>query len=249
MKVLVDSKYREDTDQDTITNYTYILKHPIKNVSRISLLESIFPNSLYIISSSLSTNSFSFTDDTPETKTITIPSGNYNGTDLASEITDAINSTMTDSDWTVSYSSATNKFTTTKTNGDTWSYNAMGANMAGILGLPLTGSGDQTTNYEHTNMIDLSFPRYLYLDVFTHHSSNSEIATNSGSSHSFLIKMEENPYELENTKSLVDFQQIELNSNNDVTHLEIRITLPTQDGSTIYPDFNGVDHQIFLEFD
>jgi hypothetical protein len=93
--------------------------------------------------------------------------------------------------------------------------------------------------------MDLSYPRYIFCDVFTHNSSNSDIATQNGSSHSFLIKLSDDPYIIDFTQSLVDFQQVELNGNMDVTHMEIRLEGPNRESL----DFNGVNHQLFLEFE
>lgn len=244
MKVLIDSRFRES---GSLTEYKYILPHPIKKVSEIRLLQTVLPNSIYSVDSSW--NTFSFTEDptgTPDQQTITIPVGNYTGTQLAQEIQTQLRADMTASDYVVSYNTQTNKLTTSSASV-AWRYDTgMGEEMAGILGLNTTGSGTVSsgTDYEHTKQVDLSYPRYLYLDINTGASNTNDVMTNDDA-HSFMVNLGKDPYELEKTTSLVDYFQVENNNNNDVRHLDIKILLPSRNDRS--PEFNGIDHQFLLE--
>jgi hypothetical protein len=240
MKVLIDSKFRET---GTIDEYKFLLPHPIKKVREIRLLQSVLPNSIYQIDTGY--NSFSFTDDTPETNTITLSSGNYTGTQLAAEITTQLNATMTDSDFTVTYDDQTNKFTTTKADAGTWSYNTTtNKEIREILGISSTGSGDQTTDWEHTNMVDLSFPRHIFIDVNTGSTNTNDVMTKSDA-HSFAVNLNGDPYTIDITNSLADYLQVENNNNNDARSISVKLHLPTS--SDTIPNFNGLHHQLLLE--
>lgn len=241
MKVLIDSKYRES---GTLTNYKYILPHPVKNVREVRLLQSVIPNSIYQLASGY--NTFDFTEDpagTPDAQTITLTPGNYTGSELATEIETQLNADMTGNDYSVSYDSNTNKLTTTKTSG-TWKYDSgNGEEIIRILGIPSTGSGNQTTDYEHDNQIDLSYPRYILVDLTTGATNTNDVMTNNGA-HSFVLNLGGDPYVLEKTSSLADYLQIENNNNNDVRHIDVQIKLP---GFVVSPDFHGIDHQLLIE--
>ena len=243
MKVLIDSRFR---DTGTIDEYSYVLPHAIKKVREIRLLESTFPNSIYQIDQAW--NGFAFTEDpdgTPDEQAIDITPGNYTGAQLATEIETQLNSDMTGNDYTVTYSSKTNKFTTTKGSGE-WSYDTgLSEEMQKILGLPIEGSGTQSTNYEHPDQMDLSYPRYLYLDINTGSTNTNDVMTNDDA-HSFVIKLGDDPYNLETTNSLADYLQVENNNHVDVKVLNIKIRLPSVTTSRT-PNFNGIDHQILLE--
>ena len=239
MKVLIDSKFRET---GTIDEYKFLLPHPIKKVREIRLLQSVLPNSIYQIDTGY--NSFSFTDDTPETNTITLSLGNYTGTQLATEITTQLNATMTDSDFTVTYDDQTNKFTTTKAAG-TWSYDTTAnKEIREILGISSTGSGDQTTDWEHTNMVDLSFPRHIFIDVNTGSTNTNDVMTKADA-HSFAVNLNGDPYTIDITSSLADYLQVENNNNNDARSISVKLHLPTS--SDTIPNFNGLHHQLLLE--
>ena len=240
MKVLIDSKFRET---GTIDEYKFLLPHPIKKVREIRLLQSVLPNSIYQIDTGY--NSFPFTDDTPETNTITLSLGNYTGTQLATEITTQLNATMTDSDFTVTYNDQTNKFTTTKADASTWSYNtATNKEIREILGISSTGSGDQTTDWEHTNMVDLSFPRHIFIDVNTGSTNTNDVMTKADA-HSFAVNLNGDPYTIDITSSLADYLQVENNNNNDARSISVKLHLPTT--SDTIPNFNGLHHQLLLE--
>ena len=239
MKVLIDSKFRET---GTIDEYKFLLPHPIKKVREIRLLQSVLPNSIYQIDTGY--NSFPFTDDTPETNTITLSLGNYTGTQLATEITTQLNATMTDSDFTVTYDDQTNKFTTTKADG-TWSYDTTAnKEIREILGISSTGSGDQTTDWEHTNMVDLSFPRHIFIDVNTGSTNTNDVMTKADA-HSFAVNLNGDPYTIDITSSLADYLQVENNNNNDARSISVKLHLPTS--SDTIPNFNGLHHQLLLE--
>jgi hypothetical protein len=239
MKVLIDSKFRET---GTIDEYKFLLPHPIKKVREIRLLQSILPNSIYQIDTGY--NSFSFTDGS-ETETIILSSGNYTGILLAIEITTQLNTTMTASNFTVTYNNQTNKFTTTKTEAGTWSYNATtNKEIREILGISSTGSGDQTTDWEHTNMVDLSFPRHIFIDVNTGSTNTNDVMTKADA-HSFAVNLNGDPYTIDITSSLADYLQVENNNNNDARSISVKLHLPTT--SDTIPNFNGLHHQLLLE--
>ena len=240
MKVLIDSKFRET---GTIDEYKFLLPHPIKKVREIRLLQSVLPNSIYQIDTGY--NSFSFTDNTPETKTITLSSGNYTGSQLAAEITDQLNTTMTESDYLVTYDDQTNKFTTTKEGGMIWSYDATtNKEIREILGISSTGSGDQILIWEHTNMVDLSFPRHIFIDVNTGSTNTNDVMTKADA-HSFAVNLNGDPYSIDITSSLADYLQVENNNNNDARSISVKLHLPTT--SDTIPNFNGLHHQLLLE--
>jgi len=242
MKVLIDSRFR---DSGTIDEYSYALPHTIKKIREIRLLEATIPNSIYQIDSAW--NGFTFTEDpdgTPEEVAIDLTPGNYTGSQLATEIETQLNADMTGNDYSVSYSSKTNKLTTSKASGEFRYDSGMSEEMQKILGLTIDGSGTQT-EYEHDNQVDVSYPRYLLLDVNTGSSNTNDIMTNDDA-HSFILKIGDDPYTLETTNALADYMQVENNNFNDVKNINIKIRLPSAVDRT--PNFNGIDHQLFLEF-
>ena len=242
MKVLIDSKFRET---GTIDEYKFLLPHPIKKVREIRLLQSILPNTIYQIDTGYNSFPFTHSATTPETKTIILSSGNYTGFDLADEITTQLNITMTASDFLVSYNNQTNKFTTTKLDADTWSYDATtNKEIREILGISSTGSGNQTTDWEHTNMVDLTFPRHIFIDVNTGSTNTNDVMTKADA-HSFAVNLNGDPYTIDITSSLADYLQVENNNNNDARSISVKLHLPTS--SDILPNFNGLHHQLLLE--
>jgi hypothetical protein len=241
MKVLIDSKFRET---GTIDEYKFLLPHPIKKVREIRLLQSVLPNSIYQIDTGYNSFSFTISSGTPETKTITLSSGNYTGSQLAAQITTQLNATMSIADFTVTYNNKTNKLTTTKGTG-TWSYEpTLNKEIREILGISSTGSGEQSTNWEHTNMIDLSFPRHIFIDVNTGSTNTNDVMTKADA-HSFAVNLNGDPYTIDITSSLADYLQVENNNNNDARSISVKLHLPTT--SDTIPNFNGLHHQLLLE--
>lgn len=244
MKVLVDSLYK---DSGTNDDYTFVLAHPIKNVRQIRLVQSIFPDSIYNVDANY--NTISMTDTTgSETNDVVLDSGAYSGTSLASELETQIKAVFTNQSWTCSYSQLTNKITTSNST-QTWNFNSSSNNtICSILGLNTTSSGNQTS-YEHPNQIDLSFPRYLLMDLScAGNTNNTDLFAKTSTTqdyHSFIIDMsKKDQYQINNNVELSDYLQIDNNNGFDVKTLSIKLHYPDR---TITPEFNGINHQFLLE--
>lgn len=131
--LLVDSRDRNPLQ--TQSNYTVTLPKVYESVYSVTLRSAEIPHSWYAFSSAAGNTSMVVTvSGTPAT--ITIPDGNYTGTTLASALQTALVAAYGGGSFAVSYSTATNKLTITKSSG---TFTLSFANQTQLrAGLPVT---------------------------------------------------------------------------------------------------------------
>ena len=97
---------KNNLELDTPSNFTFDLSQPIKNVEEIQLNDVQIPRAWYVFDVAYGTNSFEY-----DGNIYTITPANYNGTDLATAVTNAQSSTGTGFTGTATFDPATNKIT------------------------------------------------------------------------------------------------------------------------------------------
>ena len=142
-KIFVDSK---DRVSGTSTDFQVRLQNPVEGVTGMILADMIMPVTMYNINSVNNTFYFSeriynviesgysdYYDDGSNQFTVTVSAGNYSVSELMSALKTAVDNEITPAYCTITYSSATSKFTFTVTdNGaNLWNY----SDDAGIFGV------------------------------------------------------------------------------------------------------------------
>ena len=249
MKILIDSAFRSS---GTITDYTYIIKHPIKNCRNVQLDSAVFSKSFYNVSTGY--NTFNFIHNTggspPTEQAIELPSLNYTPATLATAITSALNTAFSVSTYTCSYNSFTNKLSLVNSSTN-WSLpftpTIYGEIIYNILGITSSLTGiTSTTVEEFQGMIDTSFPRYIYVELSSGGLGISSIQS-SENFHSFVVDLSsKNQYDLEVSDLNSTYKQIDLNNGIDLKNIQVRLVSPVP---SIPLDPNGVEHHIILECD
>lgn len=158
---------------DSPTNFTFDLSEPLTNVEEIQLNDVQIPRAWYVFDSAYGTNSFTYNGEK-----YTIPSGNYNGTELA----DAVSNAETESGVvfapTVTYNANTNKITISDKNigdeidfyqenvakecGKKGSGSKINYNLGWLMGFR---EKSYTGSTEHTGeaLVDTFGPKYLFI--------------------------------------------------------------------------------------
>ena len=161
MKIIVDNDFRGATD--TAENYTVGLAHPIKNPKIIRLMSATIPKSIYPIQTGYN-DLLNFTST--GAKSITIPAQNYTGQQLAAEMQALIRVATTNAFQDVTYDAQLNKLVIGETNGTAFTITANTTSPHTIETLGLTvGQVANNNTFNATNMLDLSYPRYLNIDI------------------------------------------------------------------------------------
>jgi len=97
---------KSNLELDSPSNFTFDLSEPLSNVEEIQLNDVQIPRAWYVFDVAYGTNSFEYNDNIYK-----IPSGNYNGTDLATAVTSAFPGPAS-----ASFNAATNKMKITLPN-------------------------------------------------------------------------------------------------------------------------------------
>jgi hypothetical protein len=144
----------------TTTNFSITINSAI-NVRELSLLEAEIPVTWYNVNSS--NNKFDFNDGVA--RTVTITPSNYTATTLASALQTGLNASGTGLTFTVTYSTATYKFTVAATGGFSMPF-ATGTNhttsICLVLGFTATDHGSAASQVSD-NAADLIGEPYIYL--------------------------------------------------------------------------------------
>ena len=157
---------KNNLELDSPSNFTFDLSEPLSNVEEIQLNDVQIPRAWYVFDDAYGTNSFEYAGTV-----YTIPSGNYNGTDLATAVTSAFPGTA-------AYDAATNKITISGLGpGDTLRFfnegtvlacnkNGLGGkrdyNLGWLMGFREKSYTD-TTEYTGEALVDTFGTKYLYI--------------------------------------------------------------------------------------
>lgn len=242
VKVLVDSKFRTS---GTHQKYKFSIPFPINNVRSMRLIYANFPKTNYPVETDFD-NKIDFTYNVTSFIATLTGNRNYSGASLAAELKTALDTASSTTDFTCVYDVNTNKITTTTVLQDFFfEAQVETPNVRFVLGLAdPTAANAASKDFTMPNMVDLSRPKYLIVDVVTGNNSHNNFYTTSNS-HSFFIPMYKKFLELSEFDSLGQFLQSDINSNNPIKEMDIRIFQPER-GSEYDPQ--GIPHQMLFEF-
>lgn len=257
VQVVINSARRLNPLTETSTNFTYRINKSFTRISEIVIQSIMFPFSYYVINSS--NNQLVVTRGT--TKTITIPSGNYNATTMISVLNIALNN-VTDpvtgftyngfagENFTVTFSSVYLKFTISNTS----SFSIISANtnpastMAYNLGFQIDAnsilqSGSQVAQAD--SCVNLAGPKYIrieskYLTAPTQHKAL--YADNSYSESLFIL-----PTNASNGSFITTDIQIPIRLTRKITISNTdTIDFKVVDENDVVIDLNGLDWAMYL---
>jgi hypothetical protein len=188
----IDTKFRDEYNSSSLTNYTITLPERITNVQSIMVCTAEIPLTYYNISANLGNNHFTIVYGGLG-QTVIIPDGQYTSSTLASAINVQIQ-TLSDANYkTLIYSLSANNSTFHCSSGSVVVHFDMDStgtfdkyNFKSKLGWLL---GFRKQSYTITTslslsecLIDLNGPRYLYLviDEFSQNNTNSFISPQAG---------------------------------------------------------------------
>lgn len=179
-KRFIDSKYRRSTSNST-TDFTIDIPL-VSDATAFKISKLSFFNNQYNIDSR--NNKMYYTDSDPAAQTITISSGRYTGTTLATEIQTQMNSASNPA-MTCTYSTLTNKFTitdgtgnfqltTTTTTSAIWDY----------IGFDTSANKTGASTYTSDNQANLNTKYwYVTLDI----ADNPQLSTHLPNNIAFII--------------------------------------------------------------
>lgn len=246
MIFLLNSHNRNDfgNTEDTIENYSYNLAFPIKNVSKMQLLQAIVPKSIYPVIANY--NDTLTLDIASNPYTLTFTAQNYTGAQLAAEFQAKARAAASITDFDVTYDVQTNKLSIT-TAAVSYNIDDQGG-LSAILGVRhynLVSAGGETKELPY--QVDLSFPRYLLLDIVLSDSYNSQVY-DAFNTYSFVVPISgSNFIEISNYYQGTFYQQIDKTSDVSIRVIQVRWSLP--DGNKLSGFFNGVDNQLIIQTD
>ena len=241
MKLFIDSYFRET---GTPESYTIKMAFPAKYIKNLRLVGAFVPKTIYPVRTGFNdTLDFTYSG----AKTAVMSQKNYTGSQLAAELESKIQTAISSSNVTVAYDEQTNKLTFTESAGTAFTVatQTTTVDVKKVLGVA-GGETCTSSSVEATNQVDLSYPRYLLLDVDCGQSFGEGVNT-VANSHSFVVPMTSSDFlDLENYTEASFFQQQEAAAN--LSFQTVRIDWKTPDAADLQTDFfEGIDHQILFD--
>ncbi len=242
MKIIVDNDFRATTD--TSERYTVSLAHPIKNPKIIKLLSATLPKSIYPIQTGYN-DLLNFTST--GAKSITIPAQNYTGNQLAAEMQALIRVQTTNAFQDVTYDAQLNKLVIGETNGTAFTITADTTSPHTLFTLGLTaGQVANNNTFNATNMLDLSYPRYVNLDIEFGGNSNTNVVSQT-TKHSYMVPFGKTDFiEIGFFTENNAFPQGALFNNQTFDFVRVTVTQP-DNNSTKINFLNGIHHELIFE--
>lgn len=251
--ILIDSRDRNQNDYPNPNDYQIDLNDNYRELLEVKLISSNVPKSQYLINNN--NNKLTFIDSNNITHIIQIPIGNYNITELVSQIQTSMNNVGASDTYTVSVNLKTNKITINTTsnfqlifNGGLEKYNnsertIYNQNSIGkLLGfLPTDLSG--ANNYTSQNQYDLNGPTYILLHIdefFNIEGINSSIQNSFAK---IPLDTDQNTYKF--FKQSNDYNVETLFSPPLAKLSQLNIRFLNYDGS-LY-DFGGLEHSFLIK--
>jgi len=190
--VNIDTKFRDEYNSSSLSNYIITLPERIANVQSIMVCNAEIPITFYNISANLGNNHFTI-DFSGIGQTIIIPDGQYTSASLAIAINTQIQ-TLTTNYKTLTYIVSANKsIFDCSSNGPITIHFDMDSTgifdkfnfkskLGWLLGFRKQSYIITTAVTKSEAMIDLNGPRYLYLviDEFSQNNTNSFISPQAG---------------------------------------------------------------------
>ncbi len=242
MKIIVDSDFRLATD--TAESYRVTLATPIKNPKVIILKAATLGKSIYPIQTGYN-DLLNFTST--GAKSVTIPAQNYSGAQLAAELQALIRTATTNAFQDVTYNVQLNKLIIGETNGTAFTITADTTSPHTLFTLGLTaGQVANNNTFNATNMLDLSYPRYVNLDIeFGGNSSNNTVS--QATKHSYIVPLGKVDFkEIAYFTEGNGFKQLDLVNNQTFDFVKVSVTQPDND-STKIGFLNGIHHELIFE--
>lgn len=245
MLVIVDSEYRDaKTDStgvriDGPEEYDFTTKVPVKDGMRVRLRSSTIAKSIYPVITGYN-DVINYTAAGPTPSTVVLPERCYTGQGLVDEIDLQITGGAGTS---VTWDAATGKIT--------WI-----ASVAGILEVPtdtpanaeLIGMGRAqiTTDVALPNMVDLTFPRWLRLDV-TFGIDRGHAVMDASKAFAFYVPLDSVECgEVENNPQGEQWLQMEPIPDINVSTIHVKWSLPDDRADGLL-NMNGINHQLVFE--
>lgn len=242
MLVVVDSRYRNQelsgtTRVDGPEEYTLTTKVPVKDGMRVLLRSVCIPKSVYPVITGFN-DVINIIEPGPTPSTVTIPGGRwYTGAQLADAINTAFGGTL------VSWSDTSGKLT--------W------VTAIDTLSVPtdtpankyLIGSGETaiTSSQELPWVVDLSYPRWLRLDM-TFGNDRGHACMDASKSFAFQVPFESSNWgDIEYNAQGEQWLQREPIPDINVSTIKVKWSLPDEVADGAVLDFEGADHQIVIE--
>lgn len=247
-RVLIDSRMREPGG--SVESYTVKLFSPIKNVRGVNLDAAIFPKSIYPVLTGFN-DTFQFGYSESEDLSVTLPSKNYDGTQLADELTGLMNAAASaGGEIEVTYDPQTAKLTITSS-GSNFQINAQTLTPAivQLLGFSAVVTGVTAATAEFT--INLSWPTYVLvdLDLLQNQGTGDSTWTKHHTTSVPILLGDANFGELEYQK-LEDFRATQQVSFDNIYTVKVRIRPPSVSATNPDPppnwSLNNVDHVLLL---
>lgn len=233
--IKINSVYRTS---GTPEEYDFTLYRPIKQGSRLRLLEAVVPKTMYPVIAGYNDTVDCNLGAGATTVTLTA-NRTYSGVQLASELDTAM--TLTAGDWT--FDPTTNKLSCSSAASVTVLAQTTTPATAELIGASRTTS---TTADPFTlpNQVDLSYPRYLELHVEIAEYKGHAIGDNRDR-YAFIVPFATAEFgEIETWQWQDSYAQVD--TMPDVHHEVLHITwkLPNDEATL---SFNGVEHQLLFD--
>jgi len=216
------SEYKKMVIKFNTNPHTYKLKYPVR-LKHISLQKVILYNSYYLINSN--NDKFHYNDTS-----YTIKHGNYSGEELASELSNISN-------MTVSYDNINAKFTFTYNSSITWAISNNDKSLNFILGFDNADKGP-STSITSDNVANLSLTPFYKIDIDELYDNDIE----NLNSYEIIYNIEPAGYMLYYNKDYNYFKHEYNKYNKTITKLSISI----KDQHNNKIDFNN--QPIIFEF-
>ena len=249
--LFVSSENRDTTIYPSGNSYVVELNTPIKDIRRVELLYASVPNTIYNVSDGTNVINIDSVD-------FSIPEGFYSGSGLATELTNAVNST---SSVTITYLQNEGKFLFTKASSFTLVLtNAEMGNLLGLgtgtfnsidaSGVPLYANNLRYTGkhfVKSSTIADLQPDQGIFLDVEELRSIYNEDASRDGQSmrRTFgIIPMDVNGGQIKNFKKTTDYDMV-VDYSYPIRKLD-RLTITWINRLGLPVNFNGKNDNSFL---
>ena len=229
----INSEDRLDAKSTTSSDFKLEFKSSLGGRYLLSYLQ--IPVSVYNVNTNNHQIPF---EESGTPKFAQLTPGNYTATTLATEIGTRMTATSGVSNFTVTYDTKTSKFTIVSTNNFRLIYNLFpGSSSRKLLGFN-EATTSNATSHTSDNVIDLAYPRAIFINV--RENVDSTFTSPTGFNSTFYIPVS---YAF-GSPQILDAQTFPQTLELSDRTKYLTITLPDKNGATL--DLNGVDWEMML---